>query len=39
MVVRDIIGHEGKDILDMVYRKATPTQSLVEALEMLPKII
>ena len=38
-VVRDITGHEGKDIHDKVYRKATPTQSLVEALEMLPKVI
>jgi len=38
-IVRDITGHEGKDIHDKVYRKTTPTQSLVEALEMLPKII
>lgn len=38
-VVRDITGHEGKDIHDKVYRKASPMQSLVEALEILPKII
>ena len=36
-VVRDIIGHEGKDIHDKVYRKASPTQTLAEAIEQLPK--
>ncbi len=38
-VVRDIIGHEGKDIHDKVYRKPSPPLTLNEAIERLPKVI
>ena len=37
-VVRDLIGHEGKDIHDKVYRKSSSPQTLLEAIEMLPII-
>ena len=35
-VVRDLIGHEGKDIHDKVYRKSSSPQTLLEAIEKLP---
>ena len=37
-VVRDIIGHEGKDTHEKVYRKATPMHILKDAIERLPKV-
>lgn len=37
-VVRDIIGHEGKDIHDKVYRKGSPTIELSRAIEAIPDI-
>ncbi|MEH6521956.1 site-specific integrase [Sulfitobacter sp.] len=37
-VVRDITGHEGKDIHDKVYRKASPMLTLVGAIEAIPKV-
>jgi integrase len=35
-IVRDVIGHEGKDIHETVYRKPTPAKALSEAIEQLP---
>ncbi|WP_298856929.1 site-specific integrase [uncultured Sulfitobacter sp.] len=37
-VVRDIIGHEGKDIHDKVYRKPSLPPTLNQAINTLPKI-
>ena len=37
-LVRDIIGHEGKDIHDKVYRKPSPPEALAMAIEQLKKI-
>ncbi|QPM89658.1 tyrosine-type recombinase/integrase [Pseudooceanicola algae] len=37
--VRDIIGHEGKDIHDKVYRKSAPLTDLAQAIEQLLKVI
>jgi integrase len=36
-IVRDIIGHEGKDIHEKVYRKPTPPEALSKAIELLPR--
>lgn len=38
-LVRDIIGHEGKDIHEKVYRKSAPLPALAEAISHLPKVI
>jgi integrase len=38
-LVRDIIGHEGKDIHEKVYRKSAPPPALAEAIAHLPKVI
>jgi len=38
-LVRDIIGHEGKDIHDKVYRKSAPLPALAEAIAQLPTVI
>ncbi|MBI1492447.1 site-specific integrase [Halocynthiibacter styelae] len=38
-LVRDIIGHEGKDIHDKVYRKSAQITQLHEAIERLPKLL
>ncbi|MEP2150552.1 MAG: tyrosine-type recombinase/integrase [Roseobacter sp.] len=38
-LVRDIIGHEGKDIHEKVYRKSAPLPDLAEAISHLPKVI
>ncbi|MBB3995970.1 integrase [Sulfitobacter undariae] len=37
-VVRDIIGHEGKDIHDKDYRKSSPPEAMAEAIELLLKV-
>ncbi|MDA7423027.1 site-specific integrase [Tritonibacter multivorans] len=37
-IVRDLFGHEGKDIHDKVYRKSTPIKTLAEAIATLPKV-
>jgi len=37
-IVRDIVGHEGKDIHDKVYRDATSPAKMLEALISLPVI-
>ncbi|MEM5468272.1 site-specific integrase [Celeribacter marinus] len=37
-IVRDIIGHEGKDIHDKVYRKSAPLPALSQAIARLPKV-
>ena len=38
-LVRDIVGHEGIDIHDKVYRKAAPLQTLADAIATLPKVV
>jgi hypothetical protein len=36
-IVRDIVGYEGKDVHEKVYRKPTPPQTLAKAIEWLPR--
>ena len=38
-LVRDIVGHEGIDIHDKVYRKAAPIRTLANAIAALPEIM
>ncbi|MGJ8597571.1 tyrosine-type recombinase/integrase [Sulfitobacter sp.] len=38
-IVRDITGHEGADIHDKGYRKASPADTLIKAVQKLPRII
>lgn len=37
-LVRDIVGHEGTDIHDKVYRKAAPIRTLADAIATLPEV-
>ena len=37
-VVRDLIGHEGKDVHDKFYRKGSPTIELSRAIEAIPDV-
>lgn len=38
-IVRDIIGHEGRDVHERVYRKVSPVAELKMAIEELPRIL
>ena len=37
-IIRDIIGHEGKDVHEKVYRKSSPTKALSKAIELLQRL-
>jgi hypothetical protein len=37
-VIRDILGHEGKDVHDKTYSKPAPVARLREAIEVLPVV-
>ncbi|MFW2587311.1 tyrosine-type recombinase/integrase [Sagittula sp. SSi028] len=38
-IVRDIIGHEGRDVHERTYRKQTPIAEMQAAIETLPRVL